>query len=39
MTETLHRRLEVGKRAKYAIELLYIDIVGPFKERLDGSRY
>jgi hypothetical protein len=39
MIETPYRRSEAGKRAKYAIELLHIDVVGPFEEGLDGSRY
>jgi hypothetical protein len=39
MIKTPHRRSEAGKRAKYAIELLYIDVTGPFEEGLDGSRY
>jgi hypothetical protein len=39
MTETPHRRSEASKRSKYAMELLHIDVAGPFEEGLDGSRY
>jgi hypothetical protein len=39
MIEVLHRRSEVCKGAKYAMELLHIDVAGPFEEGLDGSRY
>ncbi|KAJ5111782.1 hypothetical protein NUU61_001412 [Penicillium alfredii] len=39
MIETPHRRSEAGKRANFAMELLHIDVAGPFEEGLDGSRY
>lgn len=39
MIETPHRRSDACKRAKYAMELLHIDVAGPFEEGLDGSRY
>jgi len=39
MVETPHRRSETCKRATYAMELLHIDVAGPFEEGLDGSRY
>jgi hypothetical protein len=39
MIEVPHRRSEVCKGAKYAMELLHIDVAGPFEEGLDGSRY
>lgn len=39
MIEVPHRRSEVCKGAKYTMELLHIDVAGPFEEGLDGSRY
>lgn len=37
MTEKPHS--SSNKRGEYAMELLHIDVAGPFNESLDGSRY
>jgi hypothetical protein len=39
MIEKPHRRSGQSRRGKYAMELLHIDVAGPFDEGLDGSRY
>ena len=39
MIEKTHRRSRASRRGEYAMELLHIDVAGPFDEGLDGSRY
>jgi hypothetical protein len=39
MTEKPHNRSERNRRGEYPMELLHIDVAGPFDEGLDGSRY
>lgn len=39
MTEKPHDPLERNRRGEYPMELLYIDVAGPFDEGLDGSCY
>jgi hypothetical protein len=37
MTEKPHKNQ--GRKGEYPMELLHIDVAGPFDEGLDGSRY
>jgi hypothetical protein len=39
MTEKPHNHSNQSHRGEYPMELLHIDIAGPFDERLDDSRY
>jgi hypothetical protein len=39
MIEKPHTRSGQSRRGEYAMELLHIDVAGPFDEGLDGSRY
>jgi hypothetical protein len=39
MIEKPHHRSGRSRRGEYAMELLHIDVAGPFDEGLDGSRY
>jgi hypothetical protein len=39
MIEKPHNRSGRSRRGEYAMELLHIDVAGPFDEGLDGSRY
>ncbi|KAJ5473962.1 hypothetical protein N7475_003528 [Penicillium sp. IBT 31633x] len=39
MIEKPHNRSGQSRRGEYAMELLHIDVAGPFDEGLDGSRY
>ncbi|KAJ5350210.1 hypothetical protein N7541_007937 [Penicillium brevicompactum] len=39
MIERSHRRSRVSRRGEHTMDLLHIDVAGPFDEGLDGSRY
>ncbi|KAJ5337477.1 uncharacterized protein N7506_005499 [Penicillium brevicompactum] len=39
MIERSHRRSRVSRRGEHAMDLLHIDVAGPFDDGLDGSRY
>jgi len=39
MIEKPHKRSERSRRGEYPMELLHIDVAGPFDEGVDGSRY
>ncbi|KAJ5543823.1 hypothetical protein N7513_003404 [Penicillium frequentans] len=39
MIEKPHKRSAQSRRGEYAMELLHIDVAGPFDEGLDASRY
>jgi hypothetical protein len=39
MTEKPHSGSGGSRRGEHALELLHIDVAGPFDEGLDGSRY
>jgi hypothetical protein len=39
MIEKPHTRLGQSRRGEYVMELLHIDVAGPFDEGLDGSCY
>lgn len=39
MIEKPYSRSRKGRRVEYVIERLYINVIGPFEEGLDRSRY